>query len=134
MEKNQARSRLKPKKESLLKKYLHYIFCLLIALFAYFLLYLLLSKVYPSQIQNFLFKNSYLPFLLLVFIANFFIFTFLSLNKRFGLIIAFLINFIIYFRISDINFDLISCLTILLIILVLFVLVFWEKIKKLIKK
>ncbi len=134
MEKNQARSRLKPKKESLLKKYLHYIFCLLIALFVYFLLYLLLSKVYPSQIQNFLFKNSYLPFLLLVFIANFFLFTFLSLNKRFGLIIAFLINLIIYFRISDINFDLLSCLTILLIILVLVVFVFWEKIKKLTKK
>jgi len=124
MEKNQARSRLKPKKDSLLKRYLHYVFCLLIALFAYFLIYLLLTKVYPNQIQNFIFKNSYLPLFLLISIANFFFFTFLLLNKKHGFIIAFIINLILYFRISHIYFNAASFLVIFLISLGLILLAF----------
>lgn len=134
MEKNQARSRLKPKKDFFLKKHLHYILSLFIALIAYFLLYLLISKIYPSQIQNFIFKNSYLPFFLLTFIANFFLFTFLLLNKNLGLIIAFFINLMLYFKIVNISFDLLSFLTILLITSALVCLTFFEKVKKLIKK
>lgn len=130
MENNQARSRLKPKKEPFLKKYLHYIFCLLIALFCYFLLYLLVNKVYPSQIQNFLFKNSYLPFFSLIFIANFFFFTFLFLNKNIGLAVAIIINLVIYLKIVDIKFDLSSFFVILLISLILILLIFFETIKK----
>lgn len=134
MDKNQARSRLKPKKEPFFKKYLNYIYCLLISLIAYFVLYLLISKVYPSQIQNFLFKNSYLPFFLNLFIANFLFFTFIFLNKKIGLIIAFFINLIFYFKINNFNFDLISCLFILLITAIFIFLIFFENIKKIIKK
>lgn len=124
MEKNQARSRLKPKKEFFLKKHLRYIFSLFVALIAYFLLYLLISKVYPSQIQNFLFKNSYLPFFLLTFIANFFFFTFLLLNKNLGLIIAFFINLVLYFKVLSIEFDFLSLLIIFLIVTALISLAF----------
>lgn len=134
MDKNQARSRLKPKKEPFFKKYLSYIYCLLISLLGYFLLYLLISKVYPAQIQNFLFKNSYLPFFLLLFLANFFFFTFIFLNKKIGIIVAFLINLLLYFRINNINFDLLSFLIVILIITVLSSLIFFEEIKKMIKK
>lgn len=134
MEKNQARSRLKPKKPSFLEKYFQHIFCLLIALFAYFLIYLLLNKIYPTQIQNFLFKNSYLPLILLIFIANFFLFTFFSLNKRFGFIVAFLISLLFYFKISNIFFDFSCFLTLLFIGLTLIILAFFEQIKKLNQK
>jgi ABC-type polysaccharide transport system permease subunit len=130
MEKNQARSRLRPKKATLWQRYVHYIFCLLLALGAYLALYLFLNKFYPSQVQNFLFKNSYLPFFLLTFLANFFLFTFLLLDKSFGFVIAFFINLILYFRISDIYFDLSCFLTIFLITLALSSLIFFEKIKQ----
>ena len=124
MEKNQARSRLKPKKPAFYKKYLHYIFSLFIALFLYFFLYLLLNKVYPSQIQNFILKNSYLPFFLLMLAANFFLFTFIFLNKKIGFIIAFAINLILYFKISHIYFNFSSCLIIFIITLILTLLAF----------
>lgn len=124
MEKNQARSRLKPKKEPLFKKYLHYIFSLLIALFFYLLIYLLLTNIYPSQIQNFIFNNSYLPLFLLISIANFFFFTFLLLNKKHGFIIAFIIDLILYFRISHIYFNAASFLVIFFISLGLILLAF----------
>lgn len=134
MDQNQARSRLKPKKAPFFKKYLSYIYCLLISLMGYFLFYLLISKVYPTQIQNFIFKNSYLPFFLLLFIANFFFFAFLFLNKKIGVIIAFLINLLLYFKINDLSFDWLSFLVIILIIIVLSTLIFFEEIKKTIKK
>ena len=134
MDKNQARSRLKPKKEPFFKKYLAYVYCLLIAIVAYFALYILVSKVYPSQVQNFLFKNSYLPFFLNLFVANFLFFTFVFLNKKIGLIFAFFINLIIYFKINNIYFDLISYLFILLTTGVLIFLIFFENIKQVIKK
>lgn len=133
---NQARSRLKKNqpKEFPFKKHLQYGFSLLIAILLYLALYFLMSKVYPSQIQNFIFKNSYLPFFLLLFVADFFFFTFLFLNKNIGLLIAFAINLILYFKTSQIAFSFSSLLVILLLIAVLGALLFFEKIKELIKK
>jgi len=134
MDKNQARSRLKPKKAPFFKKYLNHIHCLLISIVGYFLLYLLISKIYPAQIQNFLFKNSYLPFFLILFLANFFLFTFMFLNKKIGLINAFLVNLLLYFKINDLSFDIMSYLTIILIITILVLLIFFEELKKMVKK
>ncbi len=130
MVENQARSRRKLKEIkktvdlSFLKKYWHYIFCLFIAIFCYFLLYLLLSKVYPNQIQNFIFKNSFLPLFSLLFIANFFLFTFFFLNKKIGFIFAFIINLILYFKISHIYFNFAAILAIALLGLILTLLAF----------
>lgn len=134
MDHNQARSRLKPKNPPFFKKYLNYTYCLLLALLMYFLLYLLISKIYPNQIQNFLFKNSYLPFFSILFLANFFFFTFVFLDKKIGIIISFLINLLFYFKINDINLDLISVVTIILTISTLTFLTFFTEIKKTIKK
>ena len=134
MDENQARSRLKPKKPAFFKKYLNYIYCFIIALIIYFLLYLLISNIYPAQIQNFLFKNSYLPFFFMLFFANFFLLTFIFLNKRIGLINSFFINLILYFKINDLYFDLASILVVILIIAILALLVFFEEIKEVIKK
>ncbi len=134
MDQNQARSRLKPKKAPFFKKYLSYIYCLLISLVGYFLLYLLISKIYPNQIQNFIFKNSYLPFFLILFLANFFFFTFLFLNKKIGVVIAFFINLLLYFKINEISFDSASVLTVIIATATLVCLTFFRELKKLIKK
>ena len=134
MDKNQARSRLKPKKPPFFKKYLNYIYFLLLAILMYFLLYLLVSRVYPNQVQNFIFKNSYLPFFSILFIANFFLFAFVFLNKKIGIIVSFLINLLFYFKINDINFNLSSILIIIFITCVLTSLTFLTELKKVIKK
>jgi hypothetical protein len=130
MEQNYARSRRKPVKDPFLKKYFRYIFCLIIALIAYLSIYLLLKNVYPSQIQNVLFANSYLPFFTLLFIANFFLLTFLSHNSRLGLLGAFLINFLFYLKINQIKFDFLSLSFVLLSTLFLAGLLFFDKFKK----
>jgi hypothetical protein len=134
MQQNQARSRLKVKKPPFFKKYLSYSYCLFIALFAYFLLYLLISKIYPSQIQNFLFKNSYLPFFALLFIANFLLFTFLFLNKKIGLTISFFMHLLIYFRLNQLRFDFASVLFIIITGTIFASLIFFDEIKKNYKK
>lgn len=130
MEQNYARSRKKPSKEPFFKKYLHYIFCLIIALIAYFSIYILVKNVYPSQIQNFLFTNSYLPFFALLFLANFFLITFLSLNSRLGFLGAFSINCLFYLKANQIKFDLLSLGFILLSTFILAGLLFFDKFKK----
>ncbi|GEM_PF-5309680 len=130
MEQNYARSRKKPSKEPFFKKYLHYVFCLIIALIAYLSIYILIKNVYPSQIQNFLFTNSYLPFFVLLFIANFFLITFLSLNSRLGFLGAFSLNCLFYLKINQIKFDFLSLSFVLISTLLLASLVFFAKIKK----
>ncbi len=130
MEKSQARSRLKSKKEPYFQKYLHFVHCFFIALLTYFLLYLLLSKIYPHQIQNFIFTNSYLPFFLLLFLANFFLFTFLFLNKKIGLSIAFSINLLLYCKINHLLFNWSNVLIIALLIFSFLLLIWLEKIIK----
>lgn len=117
-----------------LKKYWHYAFCLVVAILSYFLLYLLLNKVYPGQIQNFLWPNSYLPFFITLFVGNFFLITFIFLDKKIGLTLAFMINLTFYFRINHIIFNLLAWLIILLISTTLFLLVYLPTIEMARKK
>lgn len=130
MEQNYARSRRKPVKDPFFKKHLRYILCLIIALITYLSIYLLLKNIYPSQIQNVLFTNSYLPFFTLLFLANFFLLTFLSLNSRIGVLGAFLINSFFYLKINQIKFDLLSLSFLVIGAIILASLLFFDKIKK----
>lgn len=72
----------------LVAKYKSKISTLLIGIFFLFLLVVFLNTVQPNQVQNFLFQNSFLPFLLLIGISLFFITSFLLLNSRRGLFIS----------------------------------------------
>ena len=128
MEQNQARSRLKPKKVPFFKKYLHFMPCFLLALGTYFLLYLLIRKIYPTQIQNFVIKNSYFPFFALLFVANFFFFTFLFLNQKIGLLLALFINLILYFRLNQFVFNGPNFLSLSLLTVIFALLIWSEKI------
>lgn len=85
--------------------YWHYIICLVIACLAYYGLFLLLNKVYPSQIQHFLWTNSYLPFFILLFLGNFFLLTFLFLDKKIGFYLSLWLNLAVYLKISQVEFD-----------------------------
>lgn len=72
-----------------LPKYDQHIPTLVLALLSYAAVGYLVFNIHPGSIQNWLFPNSYLPFHLLWFTANFFLFSFLLLNSRRGYLVAF---------------------------------------------
>lgn len=100
----------KPKNQIVLtpqiRRYIRAIPCLLIALCFYSALYYLMHAVYPNQVQDWLFPNSYLPFMTLLLFGNFFLFTFVTLSARYGLLLALTSNWLIYIRLLTISFDL----------------------------
>lgn len=109
-----------------LRAYVRYSICLFIALFGYYGTYQLMQRVYPSQMQHILWTNSYLPFTTLIFLSNFFLFTFLSLSKRWGLWLSLVINCILYWRLNQVAFDLAAVVIIATIALLLFFLIFQD--------
>ena len=107
-----------------IKEHLKYSFVLILALFSFYSLYLLCQNFYPEQIQNLIIKNSYLPFFFLFFITNFFLFTFISLNKKIGLLGSFILSFSLYLKLIKVRLSLISILTVVVFSLVLFFILF----------
>lgn len=88
----------------LLKKYLSHLPTLFLSLLFYYLMWLLMHHVYPSQIQNFIITNAYLPLALLFFLANFFLASFLLLSTKKGLIISLILVFALEFHLQKITF------------------------------
>ncbi len=102
-----------------LQAYGRYIICLVIAMMSYYGLFFLMSQVYPSQIQHFLWTNSYLPFFTLLFVGNFFLLTFLFLDKKIGFYLAIWLNLVIYLKISQVRLDFYSLGLLLLLAAIL---------------
>jgi len=71
---------------NILKRYLSHTPTLILGLFFSYTLIQFLNRVHPSNVKHFLLPNSYLPLLLLVFFAGFFLLSFLLLNSRRGFI------------------------------------------------
>jgi hypothetical protein len=69
-------------------------------------LFLLLTKVRPSQVKSWLLPNSYLPFHALLLPANFFFFTFLTLSKRWGVLISLMIQWLLFLKLQNFVLDL----------------------------
>lgn len=86
----------------LLKKYIQHLMTLIISLPFYFLSWQVLHRNYPWQIQNTLFKNSYLYLMLPFFMANVFFLSFLLLSGRRGLLLASLINILLSLHLQKI--------------------------------
>ena len=107
-----------------IKEHLKYSFALVLSLFSFYTIYLLCQSFYPEQIQNLLIKNSYLLFFILLFLANFFLFTFIFLNKKVGLLSSFVLSFSLYLKLIKVKFSLISILTIIVFSLILFFVLF----------
>lgn len=75
------------------------------AILAYLALYWLLSHFYPNQVQHWLWPNSFLPVLTLLFVGNFFLLTFIFLDKKIGLLLAIIINWLAYLRLQQFVWD-----------------------------
>jgi len=95
-------------KTSFVKDYLKLIPTLTMAMLGYFLLWLLLNFIYPNQIRNWFFPNSYLPFHLILGFSNFFLFSFISQRKLWGFFFSVLIGWLMFLQLQQINFDFLS--------------------------
>jgi len=71
-----------------------------ISIFFMIALYIFVSIISPIQVQNFLFANSFLPFLGLVFFASFFFFSFLFLHTRRGFFTAIGLTVLVWIKTS----------------------------------
>jgi hypothetical protein len=108
-----ARSRLikKEKKETrwltptkpIIKNYWSHLPTLLVGFIFYALLYLILIKIYPQNIQHWLIPNMYLPLQVVFFIGNFFFFSFLFLNSRRGMMTAFILSLWLFFKLLKVT-------------------------------
>ena len=85
-----------------LQKYLTHLPVLILSILFYFLVWRILTKVQPEQIQNFILDDSYLPILIPLLFANLFFFSFLLLKTRRGLLISILINILISLHLQKI--------------------------------
>lgn len=77
------------------------------------------TKVRPESVQNVLFPSSYFPFHVLLFLANFFLFSFIFLNTRRGYLVAFMIMMWMFARLQNFTFS----LPILTVFIILFVII-----------
>ncbi len=131
-----ARSRLKPlepvqstpvrkvsvphtsTKNTLNPKYIQYAPLLVAGIVLSLLQVSLLTRISPTTIQNVLFPNSYLPFLAVLFLIFFFFASYILLNTRRGVTIAYLLTVLFFLRLQDISLDvtvLIFCIMVLVL-------------------
>jgi len=108
---SRARSRLKKSfdsnhptkpKGSLLKKYWCHRSTLLVSLPFYGGVLFYLHFIYPEQIRNFLFPNSYLPLHFYLFVGNFFFFSFLLLSSRRGLVLSLMVTTLLFLKLQTV--------------------------------
>jgi len=102
-----------------LVKYLQHLPTLILGIFFYIILFFIFNNFDPDLLKNIILPNSYLAVLLIFFIANFFLFSFIFLNSIRGFIYSLFILLIIFFKIQNVVFD-----GILLSILILSILLF----------
>jgi len=106
-----GRSRLKTGQARLEKTNIHKVKTgrsFLNLLFAVFFLFLLLYIMFyfsASELANIIFPDSYLPFLLLVFLAAFFLFKFILINVRLAFCLVFNLLIILFFHLQNLNFN-----------------------------
>lgn len=87
--------------KQLILSYLQYLPTLILGLVFTGGVYLVLTYVDPDKIKHFILPNTYLPLLILFFLAALFIFSFVWLNSRRGLITALGLSLILFFKLQQ---------------------------------
>jgi hypothetical protein len=86
----------------LLKKYFKYLPIFLLAVITGYFLWLFVKHVDPDAVKHFILPNSYLPFLIIIFIFCFLLCSFLLLNSRQGLLISLAIISLLFLRLQQV--------------------------------
>lgn len=94
----------------------------LLALLFYGITYFMVTTIHPIQIQNWLLVNTYLPFQIVLFLGNFFLFSFIFLKTRRGFLIATAIFLVIFLKLQGVIFSWLTLLIISSIVLIIEVL------------
>ena len=109
------------------KKYLKHLPLLVISLPFYAAAYYIFNYIYPTQIQHFLIPNTYLPLQLVLFLGNFFLFSYLFLKTRRGLEISILLGLALFLKLQLITNYLTIAGGLLVILLITEILISWLK-------
>lgn len=88
------------------KKRLNHTPLLLIASGFYLAAFWLITTYHPEQLRNLILANSFLPFHLLVLLANFFLLTFVTLSRRWAIMIALPIQWLLILVLQNFTLDL----------------------------
>lgn len=88
-----------------LTTYLRFLPLLLFAAIFYAALAWLITHVHPTQIKSWLLPNSFIPFHVLLLLGNFFLFTFLTLSKRWGIFVALAIEWLVFLKLQNFTLD-----------------------------
>ncbi len=91
--------------KQLILSYLHYLPTLILGILFSGAVYLVLTYIDPDKIKHFILPNTYLPLLILFFLAALFIFSFFWLNSRRGLITALALSLILFFKLQQFIFN-----------------------------
>ncbi|MBD3279789.1 MAG: hypothetical protein GF390_03715 [Candidatus Pacebacteria bacterium] len=86
--------------KKLLIAYLTHLPTLLLGLLFGAITYYIITQVYPEQIKNWLLPASYLPLLIVFFLTNLFVFSFLLLKTRHGLWISSLLTILLFLKLQ----------------------------------
>lgn len=84
----------------LISAYFKHLPLLLLAGFFYFLVWQILTHVYPSAIRNYLLPGSYFPLLMLLFAGHFCFFSYLMVNTRRGVLMALALSAILWLQLQ----------------------------------
>lgn len=95
------------KKENFNKlvKYLKHSPTLILGIVFYFIIFFIFKNFSPDIFKNVLIPNSYLPILFLLFMANFFLFSFIFLNSIRGFIYSLFFLLIVFFKMQNVVFE-----------------------------
>ncbi len=104
--------------------YFYYLHLLIIAAFLYILIGLIWHYVSPASLAHWFWPDSYFIFQLLLFIANFFFFTFIFQNRRLGLWLALCIFSLLFFKFAHFAFTL-ALIFGLIVSFILLLLILW---------
>jgi hypothetical protein len=91
--------------QQLFTSHLKFLPLLFIAGLFYAGVYWLVTQISPSQVRSILLPNSFLPFHALLLPANFFFFTFVTLSKRWGLLAALVIQWLLFLKLQNFTLD-----------------------------
>lgn len=86
-----------------IQRYLRHLPILFFSLIFYGTLIFLTKNYYPDAIRHFILPNTYLPFQLLLFLANWSLFSFIFLHTRRGFLISLILQMLIFLKLQQIS-------------------------------
>ncbi|NCN87540.1 MAG: hypothetical protein GW941_01445 [Candidatus Pacebacteria bacterium] len=121
------------KKESVyfLKNYLSHLPALFMAGLFYIILLMVMVNINPDLIKDFILPSTYLPVLALIFLANFFLLSFIFLNSKRGLFYTTLLTIITFLKFQKVIFE--PTILLILVLTIIFFEIFFNIIQKLFK-